>query len=408
MRRLRVAIVLPGFVEARDDHGLPAVVDLVERVAAAHDTHVVALRHPPARPAYRVAGATVDALGGGRAAGPWGRGWILARGIAQVLRIHRRRPLDLVHGLWADEAGAVATLAARLIGRPAIVSVMGGELVRMENIGYGAGLGRGGRWTASLALRGAAIVTAGSSIVLAQVLARRPSADVELFPLGVDTKLFSPGPTPPHAAARILFVGSLEPVKGPALLIRAFAGLLAGLPAGQVAGLAAGLAPSHPEVSLEIVGEGSLRRPLEHLAAQLGIAERVTFHGRLARTLLPEAYRSATVLAVPSRHEAQSMVAIEAAACGIPVVGTHVGALPDLGEGALTVPVGDAASLTRALARALATVLDDPARASSMGAAGRAVAVERYDLDHTSRALLGVYDDLVTEGSRRRRRSASA
>jgi len=392
MRRLRVAIVIPGFVEARDDPGLPAVVDLVERVAAAHDTHVVALRHPPGRPGYRVAGATVDALGGGRAAGPWGRGWILARGIAHVLRIHRRRPLDLVHGLWADEAGAVSGLAARLIGRPAIVSVMGGELVRMEDIGYGAGLGRGGRWTAAFALRGAAIVTAGSSAVQGQALARRPGADVRLLPLGVDTKLFRPGGTPPNAAARILFVGSLEPVKDPALLIRAFAGLVAGPLAGR------------PDVSLEIVGEGSLRRQLELLAAQLGITERVTFQGQLARTLLPEAYRSASVLAVPSRHEAQSMVAIEAAACGIPVVGTRVGALPDLGEGALTVPVGDEANLSRALA----TVLDDPARASSMGAAGRAVAVERYDLDRTSRAMLGVYEGLVTDGPRRRRRSASA
>lgn len=388
MSRLRVAIVIPGFVEARDDPGLPAVVDLVERIAAAHDTHVVALRHPPARPLYQVAGATVHPLGGGRRAGPLGRGTILTRGIASLVRIHRRQPLDLIHAFWADEAGAVAALTARLIGRPAIVSVMGGELVRMADIGYGTGLGRGGRWTTALALRRAALVTCGSSTIREQVLARRRGANVELLPLGVDTTTFSPADAPPPEVPRILFVGGLEPVKDPQLMIRAFADL----------------AGSHTDARLDICGRGSLRHELESLAAQLGIGERVNFRGQLPRGRLPEVYRSVSVLAVSSRHEAQSMVAIEAAACGIPVVGTRVGALPDLGEGAMTVPVGDRPGL----AWALATVLDDKARAASMGLAGRAVVVERYDIESTANELLEHYAGLITGVPRRPWRAGSA
>lgn len=386
MSRLRVAIVIPGFVEARDDPGLPAVVDLVARIAAAHDTHVVALRHPPARPLYRVAGATVHALGGGRAAGPSGRAALLARGLLALLRIHRQRPLDLVHAFWADEAGAVAALAARMIGRPAIVSVMGGELVRLADIGYGAALGRGGRLTAALALRQAALVTCGSTTIRELVLARAPRATVELLPLGVDTTAFSPAGEPARGVPRILFVGGLEPVKDPQMLIRAFADL----------------AGSHPDARLDIVGQGSLQAEIRRLAAELGIGERVTFRGQLPRGALPEVYRAASVLAVSSRHEAQSMVAIEAAACGVPVVGTRVGALPDLSHGALTVPVGDRAGL----ARALATVLDDPVLAASMGVAGRAVVVERFDIRRTADELLERYAGLVT-GPRRRRRADS-
>ena len=93
------------------------------------------------------------------------------------------------------------------------------------------------------------------------------------------------------------------------------------------------------------------------------------------------------------------MVAVEAAACGIPVAGTRVGALPDLGRGALIVTVGD----ERGLATALAKILDDPPLAASMGAAGRAAAVARFDIDSTAGGLLDLYAGLVTAGERRRR-----
>ena len=85
------------------------------------------------------------------------------------------------------------------------------------------------------------------------------------------------------------------------------------------------------------------------------------------------------------------MVAIEAAAAGLPVVGTRGGALPDLGEAALTVPVGDETGL----ADAMASVLDDHVRAAAMAAAGRRVAVDGFDLDRTSEALLAAYEALV-------------
>ena len=113
--RRHIAIVVPGFVGERDEPGIPAVVDLVERLAATHDVEVVALRHPTARPPYRVAGVRVRALGLGAGGGAVARARVLARGVRAVVTIHRRWPLDLVHGLWADEAGAVATLADGLV-----------------------------------------------------------------------------------------------------------------------------------------------------------------------------------------------------------------------------------------------------------------------------------------------------
>jgi colanic acid/amylovoran biosynthesis glycosyltransferase len=107
---------------------------------------------------------------------------------------------------------------------------------------------------------------------------------------------------------------------------------------------------------------------------------------------MPARYRAASLLLVTSRHEGQSMVAVEAAASGIPIVGTHVGVLPDLGSGALTVPLGDEAALVAAVTR----MLDDPARAAAMGAAGRLAVVARHDLDRTSADLMAHYETLVS------------
>ena len=382
MTRLRIVVVVPGFPVERDEPGLAAVVDLVERIGRVHDCRVVALRHPPAGRPYTVAGVRVTALGVGTSGGARGRAAVLARGVRAVMSLHRRAPVDLVHGLWLDEPGAVAALAGRLIRRPVLASVMGGELVALQDIGYGAALGRGGRWTTALALRAADLVTAGASPVLAAVEARR-RGPVALLPLGVDLATFRPpeggGPAPAADAARtILWVGGLEPVKDPAAMLGAFARL----------------APERPELRLEMVGDGALRPFLEGEVGRLGLAGRVGFPGQVARSTMPDRYRGAALLAVTSRHEGQSMVAVEAAACGLPVVGTRVGVLPDLSDAALTVPVGD----EQALASAIAAVLDDPVRMAAMGQAARHIAETRFDLDATSAALFDRYEALVRRG----------
>jgi glycosyltransferase involved in cell wall biosynthesis len=256
---------------------------------------------------------------------------------------------------------------------------MGGELVGLPDIRYGAALGRGGRWTVTIALRLADRVTVGSEFGRELALGRAPAARLRVMPLGIDRAVFKPSGAEPAGAngpgqPTILFVGSLEPVKDPGMLVRAFVALAA----------------DRPGLGLAIAGDGSLRAALDDLIGRLGVQDRVRFLGRLPRAGMPRVYRSASVLAVPSRHEGQSMVAVEAVACGLPVVGTRVGILPELGAAATTVPIGDEPALTAALA----SLLDDPALVSRMSGLARGAAA-RFDLDRTTEAFLAAYDELV-------------
>jgi glycosyltransferase involved in cell wall biosynthesis len=359
---LRVGVVVPGWSAEGEPPALPALRDLLVGLAARHDVEIVALRHPPRAGAYRDRdGLAVASLGIGARAGPGGRLAVLARGVAALGRLHRERRFDLLHAFWADEPGLVAASTASIIGVPVAASVMGGELVADESIGYGAALGLGGRLATAATLRRAGLVTVGSRALFRAVAPVAPGTPLLLAPLGVDPAAFPARDRAPAGPPGFLFVGSLTPVKEPVLLLRAFARL------------------HPPDSRLVVAGDGPLRPGLERLAELLGVRSRVTFTGSVPRVRLPELLATATALVVTSRHESQSMVAVEAAMSGVPVVGTAVGVVPELAQagGGIGVPVGDLPGLVAALER----VGGDPATAAAMAAAAAAWASKRWRLD---------------------------
>ncbi len=132
----------------------------------------------------------------------------------------------------------------------------------------------------------------------------------------------------------VVFAGRLAAEKGVDVLVEAMALL-------------------GPGARLEVAGDGPERAALETLA-DARAAGRVRFHGRLAKDRLFGLMRSGTVVAVPSRwHENQPMAVLEAFACGVPVVTTDLGGLPELvepGRDGQVVPDGDPAALAAALA----------------------------------------------------------
>jgi glycosyltransferase involved in cell wall biosynthesis/GT2 family glycosyltransferase len=167
-----------------------------------------------------------------------------------------------------------------------------------------------------------------------------------VIPLGTDLDVFTPGTLPGRLdreadVVRVGYAGRLGSHKGVDVLVDAVA--------------------LDPRLSLSLAGAGPLDAALRRRCAELGISDRVEFLGSLPTDRLPDFYRSVDVVAVPSLAtpgwvEQFGRVAVEAMACGTPVVGTATGALPDvLGEAGVLVSPGD----SRALAGALLSVATD-------------------------------------------------
>jgi glycosyltransferase involved in cell wall biosynthesis len=164
---------------------------------------------------------------------------------------------------------------------------------------------------------------------------------VHAISCGIDAHNYSPS-WGPRTENRILFVGRVTGEKQIDVLLRAVT-----------------LLPASLDAKVEIVGGGDQKRNLEHLAAELGIADRVTFTGYVTDDELREAYHRASVLAMPSIAELQSIVTMEAMASALPVVAANAMALPHLvhdGENGYLFKPSDPEDL----AAKLRTVLEAP------------------------------------------------
>ena len=191
-----------------------------------------------------------------------------------------------------------------------------------------------------------------------------PKGRIEIVAPGVEHAFFAPGEQSgardalglPHDRPVLLFVGRIQPLKGPDVAIRALHAL------------------GRADALLLIVGgasgaDGDVETERAHqLVDELGLHEQVRFVAPQPHHILSTYYRAADVVVVPSRSESFGLVALEAAACGIPVVASAVGGLLTLvddGETGFLVP--DRAP--EVFAKAIAMILDDPILSESMSMA---------------------------------------
>jgi phosphatidylinositol alpha-mannosyltransferase len=223
-------------------------------------------------------------------------------------------------------------------------------------------------------------VIAVSEPARAEVLRNFPGP-ISIVPNGVDLARFRRGvdPLPQFAGAipNLLFVGRFDPRKGLPELMLACAAL-------RDEGL---------DFRLILVGDGRLRRSLERAARRFPPG-RVVFEGQVEHERLPRYYASADVFCTPARgSESFGLVLLEAMAQGVPIVATDIPGYRSVvtheGE-ALLVPPRDPG----ALARALGSLLRDPARRERLGAAGLRTAA-RYGWDSIAERLEAIYLEVV-------------
>lgn len=377
---MRVGLLVPGFSADANDWCIPALRNLVRQLAGDADLHVFALRYPYRQSRYELFGADVTALGGGDARGRGSVGlWRLTA--SALAAEHRDRPFEVLHAFWAGEPGFVTALIGRALRIPTVVSLAGGELARLRDIGYGGLLRRADRVKTRLALRLARVLTTGSALGRTSAIpwvGSRHVSRLRRIPLGVDLAMFAPAASRPNGGPiRLLHVASLTPVKDQATLLFA----------------AAALRRQGYEFQLDMVGSGPLQGELRSLAGRLGLDAIVRWRGEIAHDRLSYEYQRAQVFVLSSQHEAQSMVALEAAASGLPVVGTRVGVLPELAPRAACVAaVGDATGL----AEAMSAIIDDETSRVRSGKAAREIAVAEYGLAVSAARFRDLYIEVAS------------
>jgi len=234
-----------------------------------------------------------------------------------------------------------------------------------------------------LARRGDLFLCA-SSFIRERVLAMGfPEARTRIHYIGVDCAAIRPR-DPAEETRTILHVARLVEVKGTRHLIVAFARV----------------ARHQADVELAIVGDGPLKATLQSQADSLGIGARVRFLGARPYPEVLGLMRKAAMLVLPSVHasdgrvEGLGMVLLEAAATGVPTIGSRIGGIPEGvldGETGFLVPERD----EEALAARIEALLDDRATRLSMGARARALVEDRFDLRRQTALLEDFYDQVL-------------
>jgi glycosyltransferase involved in cell wall biosynthesis len=212
---------------------------------------------------------------------------------------------------------------------------------------------------------------------------------LSVIPNGVDTDRYRPGGKWPDDDGYILFVGRLVPQKGVGTLLQAMAALL-----------------HRTSARLVIIGDGHSELFLQRAARSFGCADRVEFAGWASGAELVGWYQNAQFVVMPSIYEPFGIVALEAMACGRPVIAAASGGLTEIiddGATGLLVPAGDPLRL----AARMFELLDDPAKRARIGAAARSHALQ-YDWSCVAAQTAAVFDSLQPQTRNGHRREVIA
>lgn len=308
----------------------------------------------------------------------------------EVLRAGAERPLDhydIVHShYWLS--GQVGALARDRWGVPLVHTMH--TMAKVKN----ALLAQGDTPEPSARIIGEEQVVAAADMLIANTVDEAKDLincydaapdRVEVVEPGVDLTLFQPR-SQDDARARLglsgdvlLFVGRIQPLKAPDVVLRAAAILLADPTRSLTVAIVGGPSGSgldHPE-------------SMSDLAAELGISDRVRFVAPVGRETLADWYAAASVVCVPSYNESFGLVALEAAASGTPVVAAAVGGLPTAvrhGVSGLLVEGHDPADYAAAISR----ILDNPELRASLAAGGIEQAAQ-FTWSRAADSILEVY-----------------
>jgi glycosyltransferase involved in cell wall biosynthesis len=207
-------------------------------------------------------------------------------------------------------------------------------------------------------------------------------AGISLVHNGIDTEVFRPMPDVARNPVRLMATCSADaPLKGLRYLLRAYTQLL----------------QSHPALELLVVGKPRPGGKTEKLLHKLGIADRVQFASGITTAQMVRYYAEAAIAVVPSVYEGFGLPAGEAMACGVPVVSTDGGALPEVvGDAGMIVPIKN----VDAMAEAIDTLLRDPRARQELGALGQQRIEDSFCWHVCAREMTDYYRQVLDNANR--------
>lgn len=370
-----MAVLVPGGVAAGNfGQGFPPLVDLLCDLARTHDLTVFSFSPVDQKVAVSLPFAIYDIKSDMNT--PF---WIKARRVGwRVIRAHRQQRFDVVHGVWGLPAGLGATAMGRLIRRPVIVSLHGGEVTAIPEINYGnllhPRLRRWLKWT----IRYAEVVTTLSEFQRQTMQQNGLPADkVQVVPYGIDPEKFYQANhrAPLRPPYRFVHVANITPVKNQAMLLRVFKRIC-----------------QHVDARLTIIGPDHMNGQLHRQVTDMGLSEHVAFLGPMPHDRLRDIYHHSHIMLHTSYYEALAVVLAEAAACGVVLAGTRVGLLADLGsEYAVIRECHDDDGLAAGVLR----LLSHPERYAQLQRKTRQWALE-HPISWTAQKYRHIYDNMLT------------
>ncbi len=294
--------------------------------------------------------------------------------VSQIRKLHRSRPIDLIHAHAALPCGHAAVLLSRELSIPCVVTVHGLDAF-FDNQVHGFA----GAWckrVAQFVYRSASRVICISDKVSRQVGDRVPVNSKVIYN-SVDAQTFSPASSD-SLPTTILSVGNLIPIKGHELLLRALASVL----------------PRYPDISCEIIGHGPEQQRLVRLASDCDLADKVRFLGRQSRRQVAEAMRRCVLFALPSRYEALGCVYLEAMSTEKPVIACRGQGIDEIirhgSNGWLIGPDN-----LQELVASLSALLQNLQLRRQIGEAARRTVLESFTSAHQATQLATLYRECV-------------
>lgn len=287
-----------------------------------------------------------------------------------AVRARREFQPDVIHAHWWFPSGLVGTWLAKLSHTPLVTTMHGTDVRIARSLSMS-------RPAFRHVLQHSNAITAVSRWLAHEAQSIVSSPTPVVAPMPVASEVFVPGGA--RKKDSLLFVGRITKQKGLDILLQT----LNRLP---------------PAISLDVVGDGPERQPMEMLAAELGLGGRVRWHGTQSQDTLRGFYQSATALVVPSADEGLGLVAVEAMLCETPVVAFESGGLPDVVQHERTGFLVSERS-PDALAAAIAQVLASADGGRALGEAGRLHALATFAPESVARRYIDIYREAIASAT---------